>query len=554
MRDLHLFLGLHVKMLRNKFSGSHSGSRLKLLVVTLFIVGFWLLLYNLFLWWFDFFKDTPVLVDRVVMFMFSLFFLALLAMLSFSNSILIYSAMFKEQETHFLFNCPIKRENIFIYKFVESITLSSWAFLLLGSPVILAYGRFFNADWTYFVFGFAFFIPFIFIPAALGTLLTFLIARYFARSKKAVLWLLISVIVIMLTYIGYKLYSVEHLYYKNTTDWMQEVMGQLRLFQSQYLPNYWMTHGIISVAEHQFGMAAFYFMLILSNGLFLMMLTYMFASSHYFQSFSLVHSISQKKKYSVRWGDTHFIFRFLRKIIFWLDTPGRLIIIKDIKGFIRDPVQWLQFMIFFGLLFIYILNLRNFSYHLRNPIWRNMISFLNLGAVCFTFSTFTSRFIYPALSLEGKKAWILGVAPLKRSSIILGKFFFSFLLGLIISETLIILSDYMLQMPWETVRFHMITCVLICTGLSGLSVGLGTLYIDLKEDNAAKIVSSFGGTLNLVISIAFVTMVIGSEVIIYRSLWTYHYEVALCVAGCITILFCFIPLISGIKSFEKLQF
>jgi len=30
-------------------------------------------------------------------------------------------------------------------------------------------------------------------------------------------------------------------------------------------------------------------------------------------------------------------------------------------------------------------------------------------------------------------------------------------------------------------------------GLVGLSIGLGTVYPDFKEDNSAKIVSGFGG-------------------------------------------------------------
>ncbi len=48
----------------------------------------------------------------------------------------------------------------------------------------------------------------------------------------------------------------------------------------------------------------------------------------------------------------------------------------------------------------------------------------------------------------------------------------------------------------------------ICFGLSGLSVGLGAIHPNFSEDNPSKIVSGFGGTLNLVLSLIFVIIVL----------------------------------------------
>jgi ABC-2 type transport system permease protein len=48
----------------------------------------------------------------------------------------------------------------------------------------------------------------------------------------------------------------------------------------------------------------------------------------------------------------------------------------------------------------------------------------------------------------------------------------------------------------------------ICFGVSGLSVGLGAVYPNWREENPSKIVSGFGGTLNLLLSIVFVIAVV----------------------------------------------
>lgn len=47
---------------------------------------------------------------------------------------------------------------------------------------------------------------------------------------------------------------------------------------------------------------------------------------------------------------------------------------KDIKLFWRDPTQWSQFVIFFGIMAIYIANIRNSSRLYESEFWRGRIA------------------------------------------------------------------------------------------------------------------------------------------------------------------------------------
>ena len=67
-------------------------------------------------------------------------------------------------------------------------------------------------------------------------------------------------------------------------------------------------------------------------------------------------------------------------------------------------------------------------------------------------------------------------------------------------------SSLMLKFPWWRVAFFAGSIGLMSAALSGLSVGLGALFPNFKEDNPSKIVSSFGGTLCLVISFVYNTV------------------------------------------------
>ncbi len=129
-----------------------------------------------------------------------------------------------------------------------------------------------------------------------------------------------------------------------------------------------------------------------------------------------------------------------------------------------------------------------------------MIGFLNLAVVGLILSTFTTRFIFPMISLEGRRLWILGLLPIRRDAILWSKFLFAAFGSLVPCMTLVLLSDLMLQINLVLVIiFHQVSCVVLCLGLSAIAVGFGTKMPDLRAHSPSKIAAGFGGTLNLVI-------------------------------------------------------
>jgi ABC-2 type transport system permease protein len=183
-----------------------------------------------------------------------------------------------------------------------------------------------------------------------------------------------------------------------------------------------------------------------------------------------------------------------------------MLLVKDFRLFRRDPVQWSQFIISFGLLALYVVNIRRLSYI---PNYSAMIGFLNLAVVGLILSTFTTRFIFPMISLEGRRLWILGLLPIRRDAILWSKFIFAAVGSLIPCMTLVLLSDLMLQINLPLVIiFHQVSCVVLCVGLSAIAVGLGAKMPDLRAHSPSKIAAGFGGTLNLVISAGYIVLVV----------------------------------------------
>jgi ABC-2 type transport system permease protein len=185
-----------------------------------------------------------------------------------------------------------------------------------------------------------------------------------------------------------------------------------------------------------------------------------------------------------------------------------LLIIKDFRTFRRDPAQWAQILIFAGLMLLYFANSPQFYQTDRGRSFQHVISFTNLAATAMLTCAYMSRFVYPMLSLEGRKFWILGLLPMPRERLLWGKFAFAATGGLVAGLGLVTVSDLLLGMPAETLAVHLPTVLVLAAGLSGLSVGLGAIVPNFRETDPSKIAVGFGGTLNLIAGLLYLVLVL----------------------------------------------
>ena len=211
------------------------------------------------------------------------------------------------------------------------------------------------------------------------------------------------------------------------------------------------------------------------------------------------------------------IFDWIERRLGFLKSTSRALVMKDIKTFWRDPTQWSQLIILFGVLFIYTANLRS-PYFRKNPeiffgdVWPSILSFFNMSAACFILSILTTRFVFPMLSLEGKQFWVVGLAPLSRTHIVWEKYALCWLTCFVLTESLMVFSNWILDVPNAMRWLSYVTVFLISFGLTSLAVGLGAATPNFKEDNPARIANGVGGTINVILSMVYIGLVVGLEV------------------------------------------
>jgi ABC-2 type transport system permease protein len=484
-------------------------ARLRMSLVGSLSLFFWCGLFVLFYHGFMF-LSSPSIHTNVIEPLYNAFFLALMLMLVFSSGIILYNALFNSTEAAFLMTTPARSQRIYQHQFQEAVWFSSWGFVLLGSPTLMAYGVATSAPWYYFALLLPFVVAFVHIPAAVGGILCLLVVNRLPAVRVHALVLCALAAVASLSWLAWTAFSGPESKLMSP-EWFQELFSRLQFTEQRLLPSWWLSTGLleaarptslVSLGDPPWAQSLMYLALLVSNAMFFNLVGVWLAGKIYRSSYSrLYDEPTQRRRASTWWLDG-----VLSHGAFFLPRDVRMLLVKDFRLFRRDPVQWSQFIISFGLLGLYVINIRRLSFL---PTYSPMIGFLNLAVVGLILSTFTTRFIYPMISLEGRRLWILGLLPIHRDAILWSKFLFAAIGSLVPCTLLVLTSDLMLQINLQwVIIFHQISCVVLCLGLSAIAVGLGAKMPDLREQSPSKIAAGFGGTLNLVISAAYIVLVV----------------------------------------------
>jgi len=491
-----LLLRLRYQILRNHIIEAAHHRPLKLVGTALSILLIWVALYVLLVYTFHLVSSSVLEGIVATPLIFTFFFLALTCMLAFSSAILSYGGLFRRTESIYLLASPIHPRDIIILRYLESLILSSWSLLLLGLPLMMAMARQFDEPWTFYPLFLGIFLLFIPLPGAIGMLLAWMVAIFFPKTPRRILLLMLILVATIVAWWTWHICSPA----LSSSLWLKNFYDRVALVQNVMLPHTWVSKGIINAVQSQPYDAAFYLFVLLANALFASVVVVGIVAHWFMPAFSRAQVAgSGKARRSGR------AIAFIGELLFaYLPRQQRLLAVKDIKTFFRDPLQWSQMAILFGLLVLYVSNVQRLWLDMADPRLQLLISFLNLTAVSLILATFTSRFVFPLVSLEGQQLWLLGLLPMSRRRMLTAKFLYALTITLIAGLSVMAVSVYRLNLPRPLAAANLIAIAVTCVGLCGVSIGMGARMPMFNERNPARIAGGFGGTASLLISIVLV--------------------------------------------------
>ena len=515
VRPLWLLMRINSLQGWRRLKSIHSTSAPVALAIGLFVVAYLGVSFVLFHRGLRFLNNFPALGALLTERLFFLLFVFLLVLLVFSNLVVGYANFFRNRETSFLISLPISSQTIYRWKFIESALLASWAFIFLIAPLLAAYGLMRGAPWHFYLMTVAALALFIVLPGVAGAWAAMNLARYLDRRSFQVVAILLTLAVLTLMAVWFRPETLTN----TSTDprvlaTLDKLLMRTHFAEWPWLPSYWLSTSVLQWSEGAWTAAGFFLLVLLSHVLFFGWLSFNCSGRLFYESFSTVQS---RESIFARWswfrrqrqrqvhvdyaaGPVEKFFRLAHQ-----GPPDVLaLLVKDARMFWRDTTQWGQTLVLFGLLAVYVINLRHFSQELTNPFWLHLVSYLNLGACALNLATLTTRFVFPQFSLEGKRLWIVGMAPMGLVRALQAKFWLASRAALPVALGLILLSCHMLQMPLNHTLYLGLIIAIMTHTLVALAMGLGALFPNFREDNPTKIVSGFGGTLCLVLSFLYI--------------------------------------------------
>lgn len=486
-----------------------------------------------FSWTFDFLSEQepfgPPLIHRLM----NMVLMAFFSMLIFSNLIVTLSTTYVSREVAYFMSLPLGMGEVFWSKLVESTIYSSWAFALLSLPAFIAYGEVLEAGWTFYPALVLLLAPFIAIPAVLGSIVTMLISAYVSARRARTLAVVLGAVSVGITVLLMRVMGGRAIGAGQTLDQeFSQLMSMMSFGAAPVLPNVWLVRAMKAAAAEQWGDYLYWWAMLASTALAMVTLCAWLIGPLYYRGWALARDSGSAGRVGERGSIFDRFDRLLRPLpdgarsneragssLRRTAVIARALIGKDLRVFWRDPVQWSQLLILFGLLFIYMANIRGYvpvdSARGLWQIWQSRLSFINMGAVCFILSILTTRFVYPMLSLEGKEFWVIGLAPIKRSTLVWEKYWLCWTSATLMAEVVMVCSCFALRVDAVMFVMSAVTVLTLSFGLTSLAVGLGAMTPNFDEDNPARIANGLGGTMNVILSMFYIGATLGLEGVLY---------------------------------------
>jgi len=440
----------------------------------------------------------------------SMVLLTFFSLLIFSSIISALSNLYLSKDLELCHSLPVSVESLFISRTVYTLVDSSWMVLLFGLPVFLAYGYVYRPGPIFYLSLVHMNVAMALIACFTGILVTMVLVHVFPAQRTRDIILLLSILLVVALYLLFRLLRPERLVNPEAFFSVAQYVSALRAPDSPYLPTHWVAETLWGHLNGFDNRGYLFEMLILwSTAGCAVVISVWMAGRIYFEGFSK----SQEAK-TRRVGRGRPLDLLIRCATWPFRRDLAAVIGKDLRVFFRDNTQWSQLLLLGALMVVYLYNFSVLPLDkspIRLDFLQNELAFLNMGLAGFVLSAICARFVFTAVSGEGEAYWIIRTSPLELKRYLWGKYLFFLFPILVLAEFLTVATNLLLEVTPLMMVLSTVTIGLMVFGIVALAIGFGAMYPRFRHENISQVATGFGGFLYMVISAAFIALVIVLE-------------------------------------------
>jgi ABC-2 type transport system permease protein len=490
---------------RARFHQERAGAGPRFVLLVLLALGFWSGVFGMLYRVLRYFRGVAEIGDLLSTKLLGLALLAFSSILLLSNLITALSSFFLAKDLDLLAASPVHSIRFYLAKLTETTLHSSWMVALLAVPLFAAYGIVYHGGplWPVVVLGA--FVPFLVLPAIVGTALTLLLVNVVPARRAKELLSLITIGAVASLALVLRMAQPEQLVRPEGFRSLTDFVAMLQAPTNAWLPSEWAMRMLMNWLLHRADPLP---------------VTLLWGSSAvglgvgallYRQLYRAAFSKAQESPRVSAGGRGRGA---LASLLRWLPADRREFILKDTRLFFRDPTQWSQLILLVVLILVYLFNIQALPLFSGDRVPASVITmvvFLNLGLAGFVLAAIAARFLFPSVSLEGRQMWLLRSSPLDLRAMLWSKYWIGTVPLLALALVMTIVTNVILRAsPFMTV-VSLVTMVSFTLAASALALSFGAFYPRFDTENAAQIPTSFGGLVYMMASVTLLALLIMLE-------------------------------------------
>jgi len=525
-------------------------------------VLFWAIVFAVIFRMLLYFRGTQGIGDLLAGKLLGLALLTFFMILLLSNVVAALSTFFLSDDLELLMASPVDSLHLYTARLTETVADSSWMVALLSAPLLVAYGVVYGGGVGYYVLAVATMGLFLVIPAVLGSAITLVLVNVFPARRTRDLLALVGIFAVAGVLTLFRFLRPERLVRPEEFRDLVDFIAVLRTPTSPWLPSQWVADSLMGWLGGAFD--PFPALLLASTAAALFVVGATLHGRFHHSGFTRAQEGAERKEGRSR-------SRALERVLGGLPARTRELVAKEVRVFCRDTTQWSQLVLLAVLVVVYVYNIQVLPLYTGERVsffLVNAVSFLNLGLAGFVVAAIAARFVFPAMSLEGRMMWLLRSSPLDVRSLFWTKYWVGALPLLCVSVPLIILTNLVLDVSPFVLTLTTITMVGLTLALTSLALGFGALFPNYETENVAEIPTSFGGLLFMMAAVTYLAVVVVLEAWPVHRFLNLRVGDAAAVAGngvlpmvlglggaaAVTVAVIFVPLSAGIRRVRSADF
>jgi len=492
---------LRPKALMARRRAQEAGSVSRAIVLGFVGIVFWGLLFGIIFRMLRYFEAAEGIGDVLAVKLLSLIFLAFLSILLLSNIITALTAFFLGRDLELLAAAPVDSARVYGARLTETMIQSSWMVVLVLVPVLTAYGITYGGSITFVLAAVVTVACYLVLPAVVGTAITLLLVNIFPARRARDLLALLALFGAAALVVLFRLLRPEQIVRPEGFRDLVDFVAALETPGSVWLPSEWAARAVLSTLPiDRLSGDHFPLLLLASTAAAFVVFGCMLHTRLYAEGFSRAQEGARLQEQGG--GSRPFIERVFRR----MPVATRSLVAKDVRTFFRDTTQWSQLILLAVLVVIYIYNIKVL------PLWTgedvgffliNVVSFLNLGLAGFVLAAISARFLFPAVSLEGRTLWLLRSSPLDLRALLWSKYWVGVTPLLILAVTLTIGTNVILRVGTFMMVLSVANITIMTFVIGAIALGFGALFPRFETDNAADISTGFGGLMFMMTAVGY---------------------------------------------------